>query len=144
MLGDNWDNVGVTVTISILNGEELAKQTFNGRLGILGGLSILGTTGIVEPYSNSAFKVSILKAIRVARSNGCDHLVLTPGGRSETFAQRVFHCQRVIHRSWWFSQTSDGLLSAQSPAAGHLRRFCGQVFESCCWTVRDPQRRGAR
>jgi cobalt-precorrin-5B (C1)-methyltransferase len=90
VLGGNWDSVGVTVTISILNGEELAKQTLNGRLGILGGLSILGTTGIVEPYSNSAFKVSILKAIRVARSNGCDHLVLTPGGRSETFAQRVF------------------------------------------------------
>ena len=90
VLGDAWDNVGVTVTISILNGEELAKQTLNGRLGILGGLSILGTTGIVEPYSNSAFKVSILKAIRVARSNGCDHLVLTPGGRSETFAQQAF------------------------------------------------------
>jgi cobalt-precorrin-5B (C1)-methyltransferase len=90
VLGDAWARVGVTVTISILNGEELAKQTLNGRLGILGGLSILGTTGIVEPYSNSAFKVSILKAIRVARSNGCDHLVLTPGGRSETFAQRVF------------------------------------------------------
>ena len=90
VLGDAWDHVGVTVTISILNGEELAKQTLNGRLGILGGLSILGTTGIVEPYSNSAFKVSILKAIRVARSNGCDHLVLTPGGRSETFAQRAF------------------------------------------------------
>ena len=52
-------------------------------------LSILGTTGIVEPYSNAAFKVSILKAIRVARANGCTHLVLTPGGRSETFAQRV-------------------------------------------------------
>jgi cobalt-precorrin-5B (C1)-methyltransferase len=90
VLGNTWDDVGVTVTISILNGEELAKQTLNARLGILGGLSILGTTGIVEPYSNSAFKVSILKAIRVARSNGCDHLVLTPGGRSETFAQQVF------------------------------------------------------
>jgi cobalt-precorrin-5B (C1)-methyltransferase len=90
VLGNSWDEVGATVTISIHNGEDLAKQTLNGRLGIRGGLSILGTTGIVEPYSNSAFKVSILKAIRVARSNGCDHLVLTPGGRSETFAQQVF------------------------------------------------------
>jgi cobalt-precorrin-5B (C1)-methyltransferase len=90
VLGHTLDNVGATVTISIPNGEDLAKQTLNGRLGILGGLSILGTTGIVEPYSNAAFKVSILKAIRVARSNGCDHLVLTPGGRSETFAQQVF------------------------------------------------------
>ena len=89
VLGNSWDTVGATVTVSILNGEELAKQTLNARLGIIGGLSILGTTGIVEPYSNAAFKVSILKAIRVARSNGCEHLVLTPGGQSETFAQRV-------------------------------------------------------
>ena len=90
VLGNDWHHIGATVTISIPNGEELAKQTLNGRLGILGGLSILGTTGIVEPYSNSAFKVSILKAIRMARTNGCDHLVLTPGGRSEIFAQRTF------------------------------------------------------
>ena len=90
VFGAAWDQVGVTVTISIPNGEELAKKTLNARLGILGGLSILGTTGIVVPYSHAAFKVSILKAIRVARVNGCAHLVLTPGGRSETFAQRAF------------------------------------------------------
>ena len=90
VLGVDWDRVGATVTISIPNGEALAKETLNGRLGILGGLSILGTTGIVVPYSHSAFKVSILKAIRVACANGCTHLVLTPGGRSETFAQRTF------------------------------------------------------
>lgn len=90
VLGAAWDRLGVTVTISIPNGEALAKETLNARLGILGGLSILGTTGIVVPYSHSAFKVSILKAIRVARVNGCTHLVLTPGGKSETFAQRAF------------------------------------------------------
>jgi cobalt-precorrin-5B (C1)-methyltransferase len=89
VLGHAWDSIGATVTISIPNGEELAKETLNGRLGILGGLSILGTTGIVVPYSHAAFKVSILKAIRVARVNGHTHLVLTPGGKSESFAQRV-------------------------------------------------------
>src|ERR671924_1128313 len=89
VLGTHWDRVGATVTISIPNGEALAKETLNARLGILGGLSILGTTGIVEPYSHSAFKVSILKAIRVARVNGCTHLVLTPGGKSESFAQHT-------------------------------------------------------
>ncbi len=90
VLGIAWDRVGATVTITIPNGEVLAKETLNARLGILGGLSILGTTGIVEPYSHSAFKVSILKAIRVARVNGCTHLVLTPGGKSESFAQQTF------------------------------------------------------
>jgi cobalt-precorrin-5B (C1)-methyltransferase len=89
VLGQAWDRTGATVTISIPNGEDLAKQTLNGRLGILGGLSILGTTGIVVPYSHAAFKVSILKAIRVARVNGCTHLVLTPGGKSESFAQHT-------------------------------------------------------
>jgi cobalt-precorrin-5B (C1)-methyltransferase len=89
VLGRAWDRLGATVTISIPNGEALAKETLNGRLGILGGLSILGTTGIVVPYSHAAFKVSILKAIRVARVNGCTHLVLTPGGKSESFAQRA-------------------------------------------------------
>jgi cobalt-precorrin-5B (C1)-methyltransferase len=89
VLGNAWDRIGATVTISIPNGETLAKETLNGRLGILGGLSILGTTGIVVPYSHAAFKVSILKAIRVARVNGCTHLVLTPGGKSESFAQRA-------------------------------------------------------
>jgi cobalt-precorrin-5B (C1)-methyltransferase len=90
VFGRAWDRVGVTVTVSIPRGEELAKETLNARLGILGGLSILGTTGIVVPYSHAAFKVSILKAIRVARVNGCTHLVLTPGGKSEAFAQRLF------------------------------------------------------
>jgi cobalt-precorrin-5B (C1)-methyltransferase len=89
VLGQAWERLGATVTISIPNGEALAKETLNGRLGILGGLSILGTTGIVVPYSHAAFKVSILKAIRVARVNGCTHLVLTPGGKSESFAQRA-------------------------------------------------------
>lgn len=90
VLGKDWERVGATVAITIPNGEDLAKETLNGRLGILGGLSILGTTGIVVPYSHAAFKVSILKAIRVARANGCRELVLTPGGRSEAFAQHTF------------------------------------------------------
>lgn len=89
VLGKNWEHIGATVTISIPNGEDLAKETLNGRLGIVGGLSILGTTGIVVPYSHAAFKVSILKAIRVACANGCMQLVLTPGGKSEAFAQHV-------------------------------------------------------
>ncbi|MDE5412164.1 cobalt-precorrin-5B (C(1))-methyltransferase [Alkalihalobacterium chitinilyticum] len=77
---------GVSIIISVPDGEEIAKKTLNGRLGIIGGISILGTRGTVVPFSTSAFKASIAQAIQVAVTNGCDHLFLTTGGRSEKFA----------------------------------------------------------
>jgi cobalt-precorrin-5B (C1)-methyltransferase len=81
---------GVVVEISVPNGEELAQKTFNPRLGIIGGISILGTTGIVEPYSLSAWLASVLQAIDVAVAQDCTHLVFTVGARGERFAQRLF------------------------------------------------------
>lgn len=84
------DRPGLRVTISVPNGEELAKRTLNGRLGILGGISILGTTGIVQPYSTASWRASVLQAIDVAAANGVTEIVLSTGGRSERFAaQRV-------------------------------------------------------
>jgi cobalt-precorrin-5B (C1)-methyltransferase len=80
---------GADVTIGIIGGEELAKKTLNARLGILGGLSILGTTGIVYPYSTAAFRASVAQGIDVARSLGADHVALTTGGRSERFAMEL-------------------------------------------------------
>lgn len=80
------DFPGAVVTISVPGGEEMAKKTLNARLGLLGGISILGTTGIVRPYSTAAFKASVIQAIDVAISQGCNELVLTTGGRSETYA----------------------------------------------------------
>nr|MBO2469152.1 cobalt-precorrin-5B (C(1))-methyltransferase [Bacillota bacterium] len=81
---------GVRVVISVPGGEEMAQKTLNPRLGIVGGVSILGTRGIVVPYSTAAYKASVAQAIRVAKANGCDHLVLTTGGRSETYARARF------------------------------------------------------
>jgi cobalt-precorrin-5B (C1)-methyltransferase len=78
---------GVTVTISVPNGEELARRTFNARLGIVGGISILGTTGIVRAMSTAAWRASVLQAIDVAAANSIQHIVLTTGGRTEKFAQ---------------------------------------------------------
>jgi cobalt-precorrin-5B (C1)-methyltransferase len=76
------------VTISITNGEELAKKTLNARLGIIGGLSILGTTGIVRPISSQAWTDTIDASIDVALACSCSTLVLSTGRTSELAAQR--------------------------------------------------------
>ena len=75
------------VTVSVPGGEELALKTWNPRLGIRGGISILGTTGIVVPYSCSAWIHSIHRGIDVARANGFIHAAGCTGSTSETFVQ---------------------------------------------------------
>ena len=76
---------GISITISVPDGEKIAEKTLNTRLGIIGGISILGTRGIVIPFSSSAYMASIIHAIKVARANGCDHVVISTGGRSEKY-----------------------------------------------------------
>jgi len=85
--GNKLDSKGVQVTISVPAGEELAKRTLNPRLGITKGISILGTTGIVIPYSVNAYTTCISQALDVAVACGCRQVVLTTGRRSEKFAQ---------------------------------------------------------
>jgi cobalt-precorrin-5B (C1)-methyltransferase len=68
----------------------LARRTFNARLGIVGGISILGTTGIVRALSTAAWRASVLQAIDVAAANSVQHIVLSTGGRSERFAQQRY------------------------------------------------------
>ncbi len=76
-----------TVTISIPNGEELAKKTLNQRLGIIGGLSILGTTGLVKPISTKAWTDTIDCSIDVALASGTKTVILSTGRTSELAAQ---------------------------------------------------------
>ncbi len=78
------------VEISIPGGEALAAKTLNARLGIVGGLSILGTTGIVVPYSCSAWIASIHQGIDVARAAGLTHIAAATGASSETGAKRLY------------------------------------------------------
>jgi cobalt-precorrin-5B (C1)-methyltransferase len=80
---------GISVIISVPKGEELAKRTDNPRLGILGGISILGTTGIVLPYSTASFAASIRQSLDVSLALGTYTVVLTTGGRSEDFAKAI-------------------------------------------------------
>jgi cobalt-precorrin-5B (C1)-methyltransferase len=78
---------GVSVTIAVPGGEEMARRTLNARLGIAGGISILGTTGIVEAFSTASWRASVVQAVDVAAANGVTHLVLSTGGRSESYAR---------------------------------------------------------
>ncbi|WP_313885569.1 cobalt-precorrin-5B (C(1))-methyltransferase [Fodinicola feengrottensis] len=80
----------VVVEVAIENGEEIARKTWNPRLGILGGLSILGTTGIVVPYSCSAWIDSIRRGIDVARAAGHQHVAGCTGSTSEQVAAALY------------------------------------------------------
>ncbi|MCO6058955.1 cobalt-precorrin-5B (C(1))-methyltransferase [Pseudomonas sp. MOB-449] len=82
---------GFEVTICVEGGAELALKTMNPRLGILGGISILGTTGIVRPFSCSAYIASIHQGIDVARANGFTHLAACTGNASEDAMRRRYH-----------------------------------------------------
>lgn len=83
------DGEGVDITVSVKDGERLAKSTLNARLGIIGGISILGRSGIVHPYSTAAYIASVEQGIEVAVHQGCDTVVLTTGGLTETFAMKA-------------------------------------------------------
>ena len=78
----------IEVTVSVPGGKVMATKTLNDRLGIIGGISILGTTGIVHPYSTAAFRASVIQGIEVAANQGQDTVVLTTGGRTEKFVIR--------------------------------------------------------
>lgn len=81
---------GADVLIVVPHGREMAKKTLNERLGLIGGISILGTSGIVKPYSTAAYKVSIVNSIDVAVAEGLHEVVITTGGKSEEYAQRIW------------------------------------------------------
>ena len=76
------------VEISVPGGQEIAKKTDNPRLGIVDGISILGTTGVVQPFSTAAWRASVNVSIDVAAANDLKHMVITTGTQSELFANR--------------------------------------------------------
>ena len=84
-------DTGLSAVVSVPGGAALAKRTFNPRLGIEGGISILGTSGIVRPMSESALVDSILLELEQARAEGVTDLLVTPGNYGLDFAQQVLH-----------------------------------------------------
>ena len=80
-------NCQLSITISVPQGEDIARRTFNPRLGIEGGISIIGVSGIVKPFSEEAFIESIRKCMEVAKASGTDRVVLHSGMKSEGFLQ---------------------------------------------------------
>ena len=80
----------VRITISVPQGETIARKTFNPRLGISGGISIIGVSGIVKPFSEEAFIESIRKCMEVAKASGTDRVVINSGAKSERFVRAMY------------------------------------------------------
>ena len=127
-------NAGVSAEIFVENGEALAEKTLNRRLGIEGGLSILGTTGLVKPLSHEAYTATIRSAMSVARACGCDHVVLTTGRRSERFSQAFFtdlyelHPEAFIQIGDFFGMSMEYLAENKIPNAT-LAVFFGKALK---------------
>jgi cobalt-precorrin-5B (C1)-methyltransferase len=100
---------GLEITISVPGGQDMARKTTNARLGILGGISILGTTGIVKPYSTAAWRASVVQGIQVAATLGHGVIALTTGGRTESFAMTELRQQRPELPAACFVQMGDFL-----------------------------------
>ena len=92
MICKNLESFGtpLKVTISVPKGAEIARRTFNPRLGIEGGISIIGVSGIVKPFSEEAFIDSIRKCMTVAKASGSERVVINSGGKSERFVKTLY------------------------------------------------------
>lgn len=106
---------GAVVTISVPGGEKVAQKTLNPQLGIQGGISILGTSGIVEPMSEEAFKDSLVSQIKVAKAEGHKTIILTPGRMGQKRAWATFRIapEAVVQMSNFVGHMLD-----ESAAAG--------------------------
>jgi len=90
------NNKKIFATISVTNGEEIAKQTANAKVGVLGGISILGTTGFVKPVSSSAYIDSIRTELNFIKGNGYQETVLTLGNSSFVYAKEHYKIEQIV------------------------------------------------
>lgn len=99
---------GIDVAISVPDGRQLALKTFNPKLGIVDGISIIGTSGIVKPFSSDAFISSIRREMQVAKALKCEHIVINSGAKSERFVKQLYPYlsnQAFIHYGNFIGET---------------------------------------
>lgn len=129
---------GLDITISVPGGEEAAKRTLNGRLGITGGISILGTSGIVRPMSEEGLKDSLVPFVMKAAAMGIKQLVLTPGGIGYRQSVEVygFHPDLVIEMSnyvgFMLEQCANNMISGVIlwGHIGKMAKVSGGIFNT--------------
>ncbi|ABR54425.1 cobalamin biosynthesis protein CbiD [Methanococcus vannielii SB] len=132
------DGEKAVVRISIPNGDEISKKTLNPKLGIIGGISILGTTGIVRPMSNDAYKESLLPQIDIAIQNGFENLVFVPGNIGTKYAKSVLNIEedQIIEVSnfWGFMLEKAGEKGVKDITvfghAGKIVKLAGGIFDT--------------
>jgi len=126
----------VEIEISVPGGEELAKQTWNPRLGIVGGISILGTTGVVHPFSCSAWIASIHRGIDVIRAAGVGHAAACTGSTTEDAVRKLYGLPDFAFID--MGDFAGG--TAASDREADPRRRVRQVLQAGRWFPRSPFR----
>ncbi|PVX52160.1 cobalt-precorrin-5B (C1)-methyltransferase [Balneicella halophila] len=101
-------SIGIDVTISVPDGKELATKTFNPKIGIVDGISIIGTSGVVKPFSSEAFVAAIHREMQVAKALGATHIVINSGAKSEAYIKSHYPdlpSQSFIHYGNFIGKT---------------------------------------
>lgn len=116
------DNIEIYVTVGVNRGEEIAKHTANEKVGVVGGISILGTTGWVKPVSSSAYIDSVSAEMDVAKAEGYSEIVFTIGSTSKESALREFDEVQIVEIG---NFVYDALRVAEDKEFGRVILFCG-------------------
>ncbi|HBF8443551.1 TPA: cobalt-precorrin-5B (C(1))-methyltransferase [Clostridioides difficile] len=133
LIGDNFESIlgndkVLKITIFAPQGETVAKKTFNPRLGIVGGISIIGTTGIVEPMSDDGWKKSLSIELQMKKEQGLDKIILVPGNHGEQFIREklnldIKYVVRVSNFIGYMIKEAQRIGYKKILMAGHIGKF---------------------
>ncbi|HBF3051822.1 cobalt-precorrin-5B (C(1))-methyltransferase [Clostridioides difficile] len=133
LIGDNFESIlgndkVLKITIFAPQGETVAKKTFNPRLGIVGGISIIGTTGIVEPMSDDGWKKSLSIELQMKKEQGLDKIILVPGNHGEQFIREklnldIKYVVKVSNFIGYMIKEAQRIGYKKILMAGHIGKF---------------------